>query len=270
MTIGVFDSGVGGLWILKHLQEALPLYNYVFFGDQVHVPYGDRSIKEIRDFSEEITKFLINQDCKIIVIACNTASTASLRYLREEFPNVFFVGMEPAVKPAVENTTTKKVGVLATPATFQGELYNSVVERFAHDVEIYTDTCRGLVEQIEKGDFSGDETKNILKKALLPMIEKKIDTIVLGCTHYPFIIPLIKEITKNKIKIIDPTEAIVRRVSFLINENNLNEVVNKKEKFDIYTSGFTDDLKIILIKLFNEEIKINKLEWDNKLKLNNK
>jgi glutamate racemase len=128
--------------------------------------------------------------------------------------------MEPAIKPATEITKTKKVGVLATPATFLGALYNSVVERFAHDVEIYKDTCPGLVEQIEKREFDSKETKDILEKALRPMLEKNIDTIVLGCTHYPFVISLIKEIVGEEIKIIDPTGAIVHRVDELAGEQS--------------------------------------------------
>jgi glutamate racemase len=267
INIGVFDSGVGGLWILKHLQDQLPDNNYIFFGDQGHVPYGGRQMEEIRNFSEEITKFLINNNCKIIVIACNTASAASLLYLRGEFPEVLFVGMEPAVKPAVEITHTGKVGILATPATFQGELYNSVVERFAKDVEIFKDTCSGLVEQIEKGELESKETRNILEKALLPMLEKNIDTVVLGCTHYPFVIPQIKEIVGSGVSVIDPTEAIVRQVARLLNENNLvNEFINNSN-IEIYTSGDVNKMELILSKLFNENIEIKKIDWKNDLEL---
>jgi len=256
INIGVFDSGVGGLWILKHLQEELPGCNYIFFGDQAHVPYGTRQMKEIRSFSEDITKFLIEKDCKIIVIACNTASAASLSYLREKFPEIIFVGMEPAIKPAAEKTQTKKVGVLATPATFQGQLYNSVVEKFAQGVEIFKDTCPGLVSQIEKGDLSSKETRAILEKALLPMIEKNIDTVVLGCTHYPFVIPLIKEIVGEKVNVIDPTSAIVHQVLRLLIEHQLFDeaILDKHGKINIFTSGNINDMNPILRKLFNGKI----------------
>jgi glutamate racemase len=268
-NIGVFDSGVGGLWILKHLQDELPSYNYVFFGDQGHVPYGSRSMEEIRFFSESITKFLISKGCNVVVIACNTASAASLLYLREKFPEIIFVGMEPAIKPAVEITHTMKVGVLATPATFQGELYNSVVERFAHDVEIFKDTCPGLVDQIEKGALDSMETKNILEKALLPMMEKGIDTVVLGCTHYPFAIPQIKKIVGESVVVIDPTNAIVKQVSKVLVENKLSEqIVNKKGKISVYTSGQPSHMNFVLSKLFKNYIEIQKINWTNDLKIN--
>ncbi|MFA5773645.1 MAG: glutamate racemase [Candidatus Paceibacterota bacterium] len=268
-SIGVFDSGVGGLWILKHLQEELPGYNYVFFGDQGHVPYGGRTMEEIRLFSEGITKFLISKGCNVIVIACNTASATSLKYLREKFPKVIFVGMEPAIKPAVEVTHTRKVGVLATPATFQGELYNSVVERFAYNVEIFKDTCSGLVGQIEKGDLNSIETRSILERGLLPMLKKNIDTVVLGCTHYPFVIPLIKKIVGDKVNVIDPTSAIVHQVSRVLSENKLlNKFVVGDRKIDIFTSGEKDDIKPILSKLFDKNIEVNKIDWNNNFELN--
>lgn len=267
INIGVFDSGVGGLWILKHLQDQLPDYNYIFFADQGHVPYGGRSMEEIRNFSEVITKFLISHDCKIIVIACNTASAASLLYLRQKFPEVLFVGMEPAVKPAVEKTHTGKVGVLATPATFQGELYNSVVERFAQDVEIFKDTCAGLVEQIEKGELKSKETRIILERALLPMLEKNIDTVVLGCTHYPFVIPQIKEIVGDGVNVIDPTEAIVRQVARLLNENNLVNEFLSNNKIQIFTSGEVNNMNNIIVKLFDDGFEIKKIDWKNDLEL---
>lgn len=263
LNIGVFDSGVGGLWILKHLQKALPQYGYTFFGDQGHVPYGKREMEEIRSFSDGITKFLINKDCKIIVIACNTASAAALKYLRVKFPDVFFVGMEPAIKPAAELTHTNKVGVLATASTFQGELYNSVVERFAHDVEIFKDTCSGLVTQIEKGDLSGVETRSVLEKALFPMLEKNIDTVVLGCTHYPFVIPLIKEIVGEKVNVIDPTNAIVEQVSRVLDENNLSDKSVNDGQIDIFTSGKKEDMKPILSKLFSLNISVEEIDWNN-------
>ncbi len=146
--IGIFDSGVGGLSVLREIRSLMPNEHIIYFGDQIHVPYGARSMEQIQNFSEGITKFLLDHNAKIIVVACNTASAAALKYLREKFPDVQFVGMEPAVKPAAEKTQTKKVGVLATPATFQGALYASVVERFASDVEIFQNTCSGLVNQI--------------------------------------------------------------------------------------------------------------------------
>lgn len=269
INIGVFDSGVGGLWILKHLKDRLTDYNYVFFGDQGHVPYGVRSLEEIRSFSESITKFLISKDCKIIVIACNTASSASLKYLREKFPETIFVGMEPAVKPAIEQTKTNKIGVLATPATFHGELYSSLVDKYAKNVEIFEDTCQGLVGQIEKGDLDSIETNNILERALLPMVEKGIDTVVLGCTHYPFAIPQIKKIVGEKVNVIDPTNAVVRQVVNVLEENKLysDKCTNNFGKVNVYTSGQPASMNHVLSGLFKEYIEIKKINWSDDLKI---
>ncbi len=165
--IGIFDSGVGGLSVLRAIRAQMPDEAIIYFGDQGHIPYGPRPMGQIRNFSEAITRFLLEQSAKIIVVACNTASAAALKYLREMFPDIPFVGMEPAVKPAAEQTHTGKVGVLATPATFQGALYASVVERFANGVELLQDTCPGLVQEIEKGNLDGKETRTILENALV-------------------------------------------------------------------------------------------------------
>jgi len=189
--IGVFDSGVGGLSVLRAIREQLPAQPVIYFADQAHVPYGPRSLEEVRAFSAEISRFLLDLGAQVIVVACNAASAAALHSLRERFPNVPFIGMEPAVKPAAEGTKSGRVGVLATPATFQGELYASVVERFANDVSIFQNTCPGLVAEIEAGRMDGRKARRILTDALRPMLADGIDTIVLGCTHYPFVIPLI-------------------------------------------------------------------------------
>ena len=151
--IGVFDSGVGGLSVLSAIRELLPNQAMIYIADQAHVPYGTRSLEEVRQFSTGITRFLIDQGSKLIVVACNTASVASLKSLREEFTDIPFVGMEPAVKPAAEQTHSRVVGVLATYATFQGAMYASVVERFAQGVTILQDHCPGLVTEIEKRQF---------------------------------------------------------------------------------------------------------------------
>lgn len=220
--IGVFDSGVGGLSVLRAIQQQMPQQPVVYLADQAHVPYGPRSLEEVRAFSEEITRFLCSQGARLIVVACNAASAAALHHLRRVFPEVPFVGMEPAVKPAAEQTRTGVVGVLATPATFQGELYASVVERFARDVRLLQDTCPGLVKQIEAGELDSPPTRAILERALLPMLAENIDTIVLGCTHYPFVIPLIQEIAGPGVRVIDPAPAVARQVERLLQAAGLH------------------------------------------------
>lgn len=219
--IGVFDSGVGGLSILRVLRQRLPEAEYLYLADQGHVPYGPRPLLEVRGFAEGITRYLLSQGADLIVVACNTASAAALHFLRQTFPRTPFVGMEPAVKPAAERTRTGVVGVLATPATFQGELYASVVERFAQGVTVLQDTCPGLVEQIEAGATRSPRTRAILEGALTPMLAQGIDTVVLGCTHYPFVMPLIREIAGPEVRVIDPAPAIARQTERLLRRHHL-------------------------------------------------
>ncbi|MCK6567414.1 MAG: glutamate racemase [Chloroflexi bacterium] len=257
--IGVFDSGVGGLSVLREMRALMPNEDIVYFGDQGHVPYGPRSMKQIQDFSEGITNYLLAQNSKIIVVACNTASAAALKHLRETFPNVQFVGMEPAVKPAAEKTQTGKVGVLATPATFQGALYASVVERFANGVELFQNTCSGLVQQIEMGNLHGDETRRILENALHPMLEKNIDTVVLGCTHYPFVIPLIQKIVGEKVRVIDPAPAVARQVKRLIEAGGAENQNGGRVRF--ITSGEADSVQRILFTLLGLDSEAESVTW---------
>ena len=261
--IGIFDSGIGGISVLRAIREQMPEESIIYFGDQGHIPYGPRPMGQIRDFSEAITKFLLTHGAKIIVVACNTASAAALNYLRERFADVQFVGMEPAVKPAAEHTQTGKVGVLATPATFQGALYASVVERFANGVELFQDTCSGLVQQIEQGNLDGEETRRILEEALLPMLEKDIDTVVLGCTHYPFVIPLIQQVVGEKVRVIDPAPAVARQTERLLEAQGLRNHAGKKGSLKLYTSGDPDALTSLLSTLLGESAEVERVEWSN-------
>jgi glutamate racemase len=181
--------------------------------------------------------------------------------LREKFPAVQFVGMEPAVKPAAETTQTGRVGVLATPATFQGALYASVVERFANGVELFQDTCPGLVQQIEQGDLNGGKTRRILEDALLPMLKQNIDTVVLGCTHYPFVIPLIQEIAGEKVRVIDPAPAVARQVKRLLEAGGLRSVSPSRGEVRFYTSGSPESLKSLLPALLGESGVVEGVAW---------
>jgi len=259
--IGIFDSGVGGLSVLRAVREQMPNESVIYFGDQGHVPYGSRSMEQIQNFSEGITNFLLEQNAKIIVVACNTASAAALKYLRERFLNVQFVGMEPAVKPAAEHTQTGKVGVLATQATFQGALYASVVERFANGVELLQSTCPGLVQQIEQGNLNREETRKILENALLPMLEKNIDTVVLGCTHYPFVIPLIQQIVGAKVRVIDPAPPVARQAGRLLEAGGMRSQAQSKGDVKFYTSGDPTLLKSMLPILLGESGEVSRANW---------
>ena len=258
--IGIFDSGVGGLSVLRAVRAQHPQEDVLFFADQAHVPYGPRPLAEVRSFSEQITRYFLAQGVKLVVVACNTASAAALHELRQQFPHIPFVGMEPAVKPAAENTHSGVVGVLATPATFQGELYASVVERFANGVTIMQDTCVGLVEQIESGNLEGAETEAILRRALDPMLAAGIDTVVLGCTHYPFVIPLIQRIAGEQVRAIDPAPAIARQVGRLLDEYELHTPSKDDGKVRYLTTGTGGNLEAFLDAL-GIEAQVERVSW---------
>jgi glutamate racemase len=290
--IGVFDSGVGGLSVLRAIRQQLPAVPVIFLADQEHVPYGPRSLEQVRLFSEAITRYLLGRGCKLIVVACNTASAAALHHLRQKFPGTPFVGMEPAVKPAAEQTRTGVVGVLATPATFQGALYASVVERFANGVTLLPHTCPGLVAQIEAGQLDTPQTRLILENALMPMLTQGIDTVVLGCTHYPFVIPLIREITGPGVRVIDPAPAVARQAGRVLESSEKLDISGsvgaderKNHAFEpaptqntqfsdmlsarglapveFLTTGEVDGLRSLLPRLLGEEGEVYQLHWED-------
>ena len=265
-AIGLFESGVGGLSVLRAIRQQMPDQPVIYFGDQEHVPYGVRSLEEVRAFSVGITNFLLQQGARLMVVACNTASAAALHYLRQTFPEVPFVGMEPAVKPAVETTRSGIVGVLATPATFQGHLYASVVERFAQGVKILEDTCLGLVSEIEKGNLDGVETRLILERALQPMLAAGIDTVVMGCTHYPFVIPLIEDICGPAVRVIDPAPAVARQAGRLLAQHAWSSPFEDSPVLTRFiTSGDPNALAKLLPVLIGERAasSVEKVCWDN-------
>jgi len=262
-SIGVFDSGVGGLSVLRAIRALLPGYPTIYLADQAQVPYGARTQAEVRAYSEEISRFLIDQGANIIVVACNTASAAALYHLREVFPHSQFVGMEPAVKPAASITKSGVIGVLATPVTFQGQLYASVVDRFAKGVTILQDVCTGLVAQIEAGYLDGPETRAILELALRPMLERGADTIVMGCTHYPFVIPLIQQITGPDVRVIDPAPAVARQTARLLASRGLKPSRNIPAEMHVYTTGVSSHLRVMLPILLGEAHDVQYLRWES-------
>lgn len=263
--IGIFDSGVGGLSVLRALRQQLPAHPVIYLADQANVPYGLHSSDEVRAFSEGITRFLLGQGAKLIVIACNTASAAALHHLRETMPAVPFVGMEPAVKPAAASTHSGVIGVLATPVTFQGEMYASVVERFGKDVTILQDTCPGLVAQIEAGQLNAPETRRILEKALGPMLEKSVDTVVMGCTHYPFVIPLIQQIVGPGVQVIDPAPAVARQTGRLLAARGLQTRRGSVGKVTFYTTGNFHQFEMMLPRLLGVSEVVQYVQWKSGL-----
>ncbi len=259
--IGVFDSGLGGLSVLRQIRSTLPDESVVYLADQAHVPYGPRPLEQVQAFSEGITRFLLDHAAKLIVVACNTASAAALQHLRRTFPEVPFVGMEPAVKPAAATTRSKVVGVLATPATFQGELFASVVERFAGGVEVIPQTLPGLVERIEAGDFDGPETRAMVQRGLAPLLARGVDTLVLGCTHYPFVIPLIEELAGPGVQVIDPSPAVARQAARLLTERRLTAVRGQPGLPRLFTTGDPQRLAGLLPRLLPSGAEVERAVW---------
>ena len=259
--IGIYDSGVGGLTVWRAVRELLPREDLIYFADQANVPYGERSLEEVRLLAEAVTRYLMDEGAKLIVMACNTASAAALKHLRGLYPDYLFVGMEPAVKPAAEQTLSGKVGVLATPSTFQGELYASVVERFAHDVQVFQATCPGLVRQIEKGYLDTPKTRQILEEALEPMLREEVDTLVMGCTHFPFVIPLIREIVGEDVRVIDPAPAVARQVRRVLEGRRLLAERKRAGKRRFLTSAEAVKMEVILPELIGVSSKVRRVVW---------
>jgi len=219
--IAVIDSGVGGLSVWNELRSLLPDEPTIYFADQGHVPYGSRSLDEVRRFAEEIARFLLEEGAKIIVVASNTTSAAALYPLRERFPQLPFVGMEPAIKPAAERTRSGVVGVIATQVTFQGELFANLMERYSGDVQVRWQACPGLVDQVEAGELDGPRTEGLLHEYLDPLVAAGMDQLVLGCTHYPFLRPAIERLLGPGVAIIDPAPAVARQAARVLEQAGL-------------------------------------------------
>ena len=237
--IGIFDSGVGGLSVLRQVRKILPHEALLYVADQAHIPYGPRTLDEVRRFSSAITRFLVEQQAKIVVVACNTASAAALYHLRRKFPELYFVGMEPAVKPAAQLSRRGAIGVLATPATFQGELFASLLERFAQQVRVIEQVCPGLVEQVEAGELETEETMALLHNYLDPLLEQGVDVIVLGCTHYPFLKSAIERVIGSAARIVEPSEAMARQVRRVLMQQNWLNPGRASGRLTCFTSGQT-------------------------------
>lgn len=221
LKIGVFDSGTGGLSVLKEIVKALPQCSYMYFADTANCPYGNKPQCEIIELSVRITRFLLSKGCDLIVVACNTATAAAIDHLRANF-SVPFVGMEPAVKPAAIRTKTNSIGVLATAGTFNGRLYKETTKRYASDVTVCYQVGEGLVELVEKGMADSVEAEQLLRSYVEPMLKKGIDELVLGCTHYPFFIPILKRILPHAVEIVDPSPAVARQAVRLLKGLNIS------------------------------------------------
>ena len=211
--IGVFDSGVGGLSVLTEIRRLLPKADLTYLADRANAPYGERSLQEVRELAEACTDRLLGLGAELIVVACNTASAAALHHLRDLHPEVPFVGMEPAIKPAAALTRNKVIGILATTATFQGELFASLVDRLPDGFTLINQACPGWAELVEAGVVTGYGAESTIARFLDPVLSAGADTLVLGCTHYPFLRDLIAARGGSHVAIVDPSPAVARQVS---------------------------------------------------------
>lgn len=240
--IGIFDSGIGGTSILKEIHQLLPQENIIYLADSKNAPYGYKTKEEITQLCIKNTELLINKGCKIIVVACNTATTNSIDYLRKKYP-IPFIGIEPAIKPAALNSKNNTIGILATKGTLSSELFTKTSELFTKNTEVVEVIGAGLVEAIEAGKLNEESTTQLLKKLLQPMLDRNIDYLVLGCSHYPYLIPLLKQILPKNIVIIDSGQAVARQTKNILKSTNLLNTQQKKASIDFYTNRSIDILQ---------------------------
>ena len=239
--IGIFDSGIGGLSVFREIRKVLPEQSYVYYSDNAHCPYGEKTREYIIDRARTITRFLLEKGCEIIVVACNTATAAAIATLREEFP-VKFIGMEPAIKPAAQATKTGVVGVLATAGTLRATKYIDTRARWAQNVSIVEHIGQGFVELVEKGITTGPEAESTVRNSLMPLLDAGADMIVLGCTHYPFLSETISKVASEAypdrtIKIIDPAPAVARHLIEVMTEEGISEIGPNGFSMELFASG---------------------------------
>jgi len=249
--VGVFDSGVGGLSVLAEIRRLLPAETLHYVADCGHIPYGEKTPAFIRERCQLIAARLYEQGAKALVVACNTATVAAVADLRERYPRWPIVGMEPAVKPAAAATRNGRVGVLATTGTLQSAKFAALLDRFALGIQVLTQPCPGLVEQVERGDLLGLETRRLLQGFLEPLLAAECDTLILGCTHYPFLRPLLAELVPPEVILVDTGAAVARRLqSLLLLEGRLASGPAGPTR--LWTSGSPAELRAVLPPLWPE------------------
>lgn len=266
VAIGVFDSGVGGLSVLHHIRQVLPHERLIYIADSGHVPYGDKPADYIEQRSHTLARFLIEQGADAIVIACNTATAAAIASLRDRF-SIPIVGMEPAVKPAVAATRSGVVGVLATIGTLESARFAALLEKYAGEVEIITQGCPGLVEQVETGELNSARTRELIVRYTAPLLERGADTLILGCTHYPFLAPLIREVAGANITLVDTGAAVARQLQKRIQaEFPLRKISVRPELVEgqpdsaqFFTSGDVALASRIMSLLWNSKVSAQQL-----------
>ncbi|MDK2978110.1 MAG: glutamate racemase [Bacteroidales bacterium] len=256
--IGIFDSGVGGLSVWKEIVKLLPNESVVYYADSANCPYGSKSKQEIIELAKRNVDFLLHKQCKLIVVACNTATAAAIDDLRKEY-TISFIGMEPAVKPASLHSKTKSIGVLATEGTFNGRLYQQTTKRFAKDVKVNIKVGDKLVDIVENNLIFEKETKEHLQKLIHPFIKMNIDHLVLGCTHYPFLMPVLREVLPQNVKILDPAPAVAKQTYNILKKERLTHQDTGKPIYEFYTTGNMDILNNFLKKLTDKKFSLYQL-----------
>ena len=253
-AIGIFDSGIGGTSILKEIHALLPHENLLYLADSKNAPYGHKPKSSIIELSIKNTEFLIEQHCKVIVVACNTATTNAIEILRANY-DVPFIGIEPAIKPAALNSRTKSIGILATKGTLSSALFHKTSDLFARDINVIEKDGEGIVPLIEKGLAQSEAMRALLTPLLRPMIAAQIDYLVLGCSHYPYLIPILKEMLPSDISIIDSGAAVAQQTYTILKRNNGLNTKLQKPKIILYSNGDTEVLKDITDHSFEVRFK---------------
>ena len=256
--IGIFDSGVGGLSIAKRVRALLPHENLVYIADSAHAPYGDKSQDFILQRSRLLTGQLLERQCKLIVVACNTATVNTIHRLREQFA-MPFVGVEPGIKPAIQVSRSGVIGVLATQRTLDSESFDGLHERFADQARFIIQPCPGLVEKVETMDLTGAGTRQLLAQYIEPLLDAGVDTLVLGCTHYPFLLEAIQAVAGNEVRVVDTSRAVAEQVGRLLAAENLlaDESGSGAELF--LCSGETEPMSPVINGLWGARVQLLKL-----------
>ena len=259
LPIGVFDSGVGGISVLKHIRDLMPHENLIYVADSRHAPYGNQTPEFIQERSFWLAEFLLRQGVKALVVACNTATAAAVAGLRERYPDLTIIGMEPAVKPAVAATKTGVVGVLATSGTLKSAQFAALLEHFGQGVEVVTQACVGLVECVEKGALTSSSTKALLKQYVQPLLDAKADTIVLGCTHYPFVRTLIEELVGKDVVLIDTGAAVAKHLKNRLQENQLLRASDEVGGVSFWSNNERADTQGVISALWGDQVSVARL-----------
>ncbi|MDG5492875.1 glutamate racemase [Psychroserpens sp. SPM9] len=248
--IGIFDSGVGGTSIFKEIHALLPHEHTIYLADSKNAPYGDKSQEEILRLSIKNTELLLEKNCKIIVVACNTATTNAISYLRNTY-DIPFIGIEPAIKPAALNTQTKTVGILATKGTLSSALFHKTTDLYSNGITVIEQVGEGIVPLVETGKATSDEMKTLLKSYINPMLEADIDYLVLGCTHYPYVLPVLLELLPKHVKIIDSGLAVAKQTQLILKQHNLLNENKSRPENSFFSNGNPKVMEAILKDRFS-------------------